>query len=457
MNYAEFSMIRFGGGLSPRQSGPDSPEALMRSLRRDKGLKSYAPLRTGAVNDMIAEFNLARAAEREGVPGSEEAFDKARRALLDAIYIASRARLARAMDDRTGFAERLVQFWSNHFSIRPDGPRQRALKCAFENDAIRANLRGRFADLLKAATLHPSMLLYLDQYVSVGPGSVSATRRKGNRGRGLNENHARELLELHSLGIEGSYAQKDVRQLAELMTGLTVSENRRFEFNTRRVEPGAEEVLGASYGGERPPKLDDIEAFLEDLATHPDTATYISRKLATHFCADDPPQALVADMRDRFRATGGDLMEVYAVMVAHPLARETFGLKLRQPYDLIQAGLRALGVTGKEIMAWRGPSTRQGLFNPVERMGQTAEGAPQPEGWPERLDAWLSPQLLAARIDWAMNWPGLIRDSLPDPRDFVNAALPAEQAAEIGPMAARAETLSDGIGVILASPQFNRR
>ena len=254
-----------------------------------------------------------------------------------------------AVDAATGFADRLAQFWSSHFSMRATGAHARIMIESFLEDVIRAHQLGRFADLLKAATTHQAMLTYLDQTSSVGPGSRLASRR--SKPMGLNENHARELLELHTLGVGDAYSQQDVRQLAELMTGLIVAKDHDLKYDINRAEPGTETVLGKEYGGATPPELAEVEAFLDDLAIHPGTARFISTKLARHFCADIPPADLVEAMTRRFSDTDGDLMAVYEVMVSHPAAQDSFGQKVRQPFDYVASSLRALGVPGQAILA----------------------------------------------------------------------------------------------------------
>lgn len=466
MKYAEFSMIRFGTGRSPYHAGPDTPDDLMQSLLDNSMVRRYPGL-TGervsnlqhdyAVTDQAARKKAKKGQKRTETDEERTARKREKGEREHVPKIAMRARISRALDDPTGFADRLAMFWSNHFSMRASNRFHNAMVEAFQEDVIRTYQRGRFADMLYAATLHPAMLIYLDQTSSIGPGSRLAVRTQKRQIQGLNENHARELLELHSMGVGGRYTQQDVRQLAELMTGLVVNKEYRFEYDTNRVEPGSETVLGTDYGGRRLPNLSELREFFEDLAVHPDTAAFISRKLAIHFCADQPPQRLVDDMIVRFRETGGDLPAVYDIMVRHPLARETFGQKVRQPKDLLIAELRALGVTGEEALFWRSKMLVQVYLQPLKKMGQDTYGAPQPKGWPEEAEAWLTPQLLAARIGHAMVLATRMGRPLPDTREFVRNALDEDAADVVGPIAMRAESQGEGIGIVLASPQFNRR
>lgn len=454
MNYADFALIRFGSGLSPSHDGPATPEALIDSLGQGDGSQQFPVMSTEEVTALYAAYMRGRRG-RKNDPALEAEYQKQRERMIQASWLLRRSRLARAVMAPVGFADRLAQFWSSHFSIRGFGAHKIILREAFQEDVIRAHQLGRFADLLRAATLHPAMLGYLDQSSSIGPGSPFASRR--GKKSGLNENHARELLELHTLGVGDAYSQADIRQLAELMTGLMVDQDGAFKYAPQRAEPGAETVLGKEYGGAEPPRLDEISAFFDDVAVHPATAHFISRKLARHFCADTPPPELVEAMATRFRDTGGDLTAVYEVMVGHRLARESFGQKVRQPWDFIVAGFRSLDVEGRTLVDMKLSSLRRMVMKPLAAMGQPIIGAPQPEGWPEEEEAWLTPQQLAARIDWALDVPSMKAKDLPPVTAFVRTALGEDRAAEVEPIVRRAESLPEAIGLVIASPQFNRR
>ncbi|WBU65736.1 DUF1800 family protein [Paracoccus aerodenitrificans] len=417
-------------------------------------LTRYPLFTTESAGAIFREYQLGRRDERQGEESGRQRRINAQLAFENAMTNSLAQRFARALDDETGFADRLAQFWSSHFSIRRGGSRSSILMASFLDTAIRGNQTTTFRQLLKAATLHPAMLIYLDQSSSIGPRSQVGRRQPG---RGLNENHARELLELHTLGVTSDYSQNDIRQLAELMTGLQLTPQSLTEFNTKKVEPGAETVLGIEYGGGRPPRLAEFEAFLDDLAVHRDTAAHISRKLAIHFCADDPPDQLISDLTGTFLRTDGDLMSVYQQLVGHDLAKQTFGQKVRQPQDLVTAGLRVLGASGATVMGWSRRELNRAVLAPLKGMGQSWEGALQPEGWPEREGVWLTPQFLAARIGWAMRQPTRLVKPLPDPRDLVRTAFGSALDDELALAASRAESAADGVGVILASPQFNRR
>ncbi len=251
--------------------------------------------------------------------------------------LGTRTTFARALSARDGLRERLVWFWADHFTTVARKRIDKAFPSALIEDAIRPHVMGRFSDMLQAVTLHPAMLVYLDQVISVGPNSPAGLRR----GRGLNENLARELIELHTLGVGAVYAQDDVRQMAELLTGLVFKPEVGQGFEPNWVEPGSETVLGISYEGEGE---EPILRALGDLALRPETARHIARKLAVHFISDTPDEDLVDALNGAFVASGGELAAVYTALVSHPSAWEKPMQKARQPFDFMVSALRALAL-----------------------------------------------------------------------------------------------------------------
>lgn len=375
-----------------------------------------------------------------------------RQALIDEDLAAVQRALARALDSETPYRERLARFWANHFTVRAMPRVFRAASSSYADEAIRPHVTGRFRDMLHAAVLHPMMLRYLDQAGSTGPNSPFGQRQ----GRGLNENLARELLELHTLGADGPYGQDDVRQLAKLLTGLGVDQDAQMVFRRRRAEPGRFTVLGRRYGSGRRPQLADIEAALDDLAAHPHTARHLAGKLAQHFIADDPPPALVDDLTAIWRDSDGDLRLVAQALAGHPAAQADERAKARQPLGFVIAALGALGVTGSEVMRWNRRRIRQIVVHPLIAMGQPWQEPRGPDGWPEGFGHWISPQGLAARIDWAMTAPPRLRRRLPDAREFVGHALGDLAGDDLRRLVAGAENNTEGVGLVLASPAFNR-
>jgi uncharacterized protein (DUF1800 family) len=307
---------------------------------------------------------------------------------------------------------------------------------------------GRFADMLRAVITHPAMLIYLNQDASYGPSSPVGQRLK----KGLNENLARELLELHTLGVAAGYSQVDVRELAELLTGLSVTPD-GFAFDQRRVEPGPETVLGTTYPGHG---LEPILQALDDLAARPETAAHIAGKLAVHFVSDAPDPALVAALAGVFRDTDGDLRAVATALVAYPVAAD-LGSKARQPFDFMVAALRSLGVAPQLVLDMEPKVFNRLIRVPLKAMGQPLHQAPGPNGWPEAAADWITPQGLAARIDWAMQAPQRLQRPLPNPRAFLAVALGSRAGEKLVWAVSAAESARDGVGLVLASPEFNRR
>lgn len=438
---AETIALRFGYGLP---AGAGDVASLLAPLDGpDRAAQEWPGVGTDAMAPLFARYRAARQAKDEA----------ARKAILqegDALALrGAKAALARSVGATDVLRERLVGFWADHFTVAPRSRLEFALPGILIDEAIRPNVTARFAEMLRAVTLHPAMLVYLNQDASVGPTSARGKRQK----KGLNENLARELLELHTLGVGAAYTQTDVRELAELLTGLTVGDA-GFAFDPRRAEPGAETVLGVTYRGKG---LAPIERVLDDLATRPETARHIARKLAVHFVSDTPDAGLVAALEDAFRETGGDLRAVAGALVAHPAAQGPVGAKARQPYDFLVAGLRALGVTPETIVNADRRGFNRMVLKPLAAMGQPFRQAPGPDGWPEGAADWITPQGLAARIDWAMAAPERLVRPLPDPRAFLAVALGRWASERLIWAVSAAESARDGVGLVLASPEFNRR
>ena len=447
--------IRFGFGLSPSIAPPADAAAIMAALLGPDPVAArypVAPLRTVWPLAM-AEAQLRRDAKL-GDPATNAQYRAARRqnrimAAQGFVNI-----LQRAVQSPDGFRERLQNFWSGHFTVVAKQAVFVALPTAFAEEALRPHLTGRFADMLKAVVTHPGMLAYLDQNSSIGPDSRIGLRK----GRGLNENLGRELLELHTLGVGAGYTQTDVRQFAYLLTGLTYAPKLgQFRFDPAAAEPGAELVLGHRYGGEKPARLADIFAALEDIALRPETAHHIASKLAVHFVSDTPDAGLVAAMTVAYTHSAGFLPAVYEAMLNHPAAWVPEREKVRQPFDFMAASLRALGVAPEALAGLPPVFVVRQMVGALARMGQPFQRAPGPNGWPEAAAAWIEPQTLAARIQWAMAVPGRLAPDLPDPRNFVQVALGDTAGAGVTDAARQAETRREGVGLVLASADFNRR
>ncbi len=448
-----YAAIRFGCGL-PARGSPETPaEILARLAGPDRMAEVYPGPRLAPLAEEELAFRDVRKRFRQGEEGLEDEVKRLRLARHLSVIGAMQTELVRWSVTEDPFRERLVRFWGDHFATNAAVVNPRAGPAAMHEEAIRPHVAGRFADLLIAAVTHPVMLMYLNQVGSVGPNSPVGLKR----GRGLNENLAREVLELHTLGVGGPYTQKDVRQFAELLTGLRYTLKGGFQFAPQIAEPGAEQVLGVSYGGAGKAVLDDVHGVLEDLAVHPVTAAHVARKLAVHFVADTPDDGLVAAMAAAFRDTDGFLPEVYRAMLEHPAAWRGFGAKIKQPFELIASGMRALGLEDVHIRQMKRNRIRRHVLLPLQRMGQPYARPPGPDGWPEEAEAWINPQGLAARIAWAMEAAQMRQVEPPDPRDFVDTALGEAASGRLVWAAGAAETRRQGLGLVLASAEFNRR
>jgi uncharacterized protein (DUF1800 family) len=443
----EIAALRFGYGL------PDAGDASAAAmLGRLSGPDDAAAAFPGAGVAAIQDDWIAAATAREGVRGgavTREDYRAAVRAVQAHAARGLQTALARAATAEDGFRERLVQFWADHFTTEGRFLIDQALPMALVEDAIRPHVAGRFADMLRAATLHPAMLIYLDQVRSVGPNSPRGLRRDLD----INENLAREVLELHTLGVGAGYRQDDIRAVAEVLAGLRADAEQGMFFDPGWAEPGPATVLGQTYGAD---DLTGVTDLLDDLAARPETAVHLARKLAVHFVADDPDPALVDALAAAFAAGGGALLPVYAVLLDHPAAQVPPGAKLRQPFDFMAAALRALDIPGEKIAGMGRGLARRRFYLPLRAMGQEPGRPGGPDGWEEDGPAWINPQGLAARIAWAMDVPSDLTD-LPDPRALLDRALGALADERLRWAVSAAENRRDGVALVLASPAFNRR
>jgi len=454
MKQATVAAIRFGCGLGLRPQ-PANAAAVYDSLIAPDVVRNTYPMMSLQEAQAVRHNYLATfRAQREKTPGAAEAHQLARRKMGQIQLTTLRHVMARQMDAGSPLRERLNLFWLDHFSTRTKSLTETANAPTFVDEALRATMTLRFADMLRAVVMHPQMLLYLDQIGSVGPNSTIGKRQ----GRGLNENLAREMLELHTLGVGADYTQSDVRELAELLTGLQYRpEHGGFIFRHQISEPGAETVLGQSYGGAGRATLDDVFAVLDDLSVHPETARHMAWKLAVHFVSDTPDPALIAHVQARWLETRGDLMQVYAALLEHPAAWVPLGGKVKQPMDFIGSSLMAMGLSGADLIALPRQPWQEMVVNTLNGMGQPFLRAPGPDGWPEAAEAWITPLGLSQRIRWSMRSPGRLVKPLPDPREFVTRALDDAASPRLIWAVGAADTVAQGMGLVLASPEFNRR
>ncbi|MDB5618421.1 DUF1800 family protein [Tardiphaga sp.] len=358
------------------------------------------------------------------------------------------ARIQRATIVDGGFVERLVTFWSNHFCISANkGEPARIWAGSFEREAIRPFVLGKFGDMLRAVEQHPAMLFFLDNQQSIGPESKAGQHGK----RGLNENLAREIMELHTLGVGSGYTQDDVTSLARIITGWTfagrdskIGTPGSFIFNANAHEPGAQTLLGKSYDDTG---VTQGEAALADIARQPATARFVATKFAQHFVADTPPPALVAKLEAVFKKSDGDLKALSLALVDSGEAWSAPLTKLRSPYEYLIAAGRILA---------RIPEDPGRYIGSLNTLGQPLWTPPGPNGFADSNAAWAAPEGLKLRLDIAAQISSRIADSM-DARELLDVVAGQAASSETRQTIARAETRQQALALLLMSPEFQRR
>lgn len=489
MSAIAIAVNRFGLGAKATDPLPSDPRSwLLGQLERFEprpaalaSVPSRAAL-VGELGDYLAQVRSERGGGRmrmgsrqarqapampvdgEG-PGTElpeSARRYLRRGIRDHYMTMNSARLQSALASQSPFAERLVHFWANHFAVSADKLPVIGLSGLLEFEAIRPNLLGRFGDMLVAAEQHPAMLLYLDQAQSIGPNSRAAAftgRRTGQR-RGLNENLAREILELHTLGVDGGYSQSDVTELARAMTGWTISGIARgpaarflgqtgpagqFLFADILHEPGTRTILGRRYSQ---PGDQQARAALSDLAVHPATARHLATKLARHFAGDEPPPAMVGRIEQAYRASGGHLPTVYRAIVESPEAWVAGPVKFKTPWEWMVSALRGLNVDSLP------PEIAAGA---MAQLGQPTWKPGSPAGWDDVAASWSGPDALVRRVEVAERIGERADGSSVDPLALADRLLPGILGEETRQAVARAESPQQALALLLVSPEFLRR
>ena len=398
-----------------------------------------------------------------------------RRDVRDDYLAAVKARAETSLTTTTPFIERLVHFWANHFAISVEKPAVTDLAGAFELEAIRPYVLGNFKDLLFAVEKHPAMLLYLDQVNSIGPNSRAAERlsaRDPNKKRGLNENLAREILELHTLGVRSGYTQTDVTEFARALTGWSVAgagnnkdKNAKdknsiegangFVFRPQIHEPGSRTIMGKTYGISKTYYQSDMaqaEAVLADLATAQATAAHIATKLARHFAGDTPPASLVDKLSKAFTSSGGNLSSVYRALIDAPEAWQPAPAKFKTPWEWLISSLRGLGYlnTGKQNLEGINPAQ---ILN---QLGQPVWKPGSPAGYDDIADTWAGPNALLRRVEIAQRLAAPFGDKL-DARTLAEKILAGSISTATKTAIGRSESATTGLALLLVSPEFLRR
>ena len=402
-----------------------------------------APMPSAMQNGAMQNDGMQNGAKQNGIMA-----DAANRPIQREVSInEAQARWKKAFEDPTGFIERLVWFWSNHFAVSAaKGQQVQITAGSYEREAIRPYVLGNFGDMLNAVEKHPTMLFFLDNRSSIGPNSKAGKNQK----KGLNENLAREILELHTLGVDGGYSQADVTNFARVITGWTWYPNNpnfepaSFVFNPNAHEPGEPTVLAKSY---TQPGIGQGEAVLNDLAHHPATAKHLASKFVRHFIADEPPPELVSKLAKVFIDTGGNLLAFTTALLSEDLAWSAPQTKLRSPQEFLMASARAMNLPLDKPEA--GMRALNDLGQPLWRPGG-------PNGYGDRVQDWGSPEGMKMRFAYAVAMANQATVH-GNPTDISNVVLGDAGSSETRQAIARAESRQQGLALLLMSPEFQRR
>ena len=456
---ASIAVTRFGLGARPGEiaAATADPAGFLKAQISPAGADQPVGDLASTAEGLAAfsRFQMARKqAQAAGDPETvvKDDFKPIRQAV--AAEFLARMQLASTTD--AGFRERWALFWFNHFTVSDTKQATIPVIGAFEREAIRPRVFGRFEDLLAASSTHPAMLLYLDQAHSIGPGSPAALRR-GGAGAGLNENLAREIMELHTLGVGSGYTQADVTEFARALTGWSIPGPNQtpnvgqnggpagFLFRPQTHEPGPRHILGKTYNQQG---VAQAAAVLRDLAAHPATAHHLSVKLARHFVADDPPPALVARLERTYTASGGRLDRMAEALIDAPEAWEPQQRKFKTPYEFLVSSYRAAGQAPADITK---------VAPILNAQGQRIYGAPSPKGWAEEAQDWASPDGIIKRLSWSEAFAAAATPPQSAPIEIARNALGVQLTPAVATAITRAESRPEAFAILLMSPEFQRR
>jgi uncharacterized protein (DUF1800 family) len=423
--------------------------------------------------DYMAEAQMERRAKRQMQPAAmptgdakpgDELPDSTRKFLRQDIrenyLVMNGARMSAALTSDAPFIERLVHFWANHFAVSADKLPVIGLAGLLEFEAIRPHVLGKFSDMLLAVEQHPAMLIYLDQAQSIGPDSPAGQRiaMRGGKQRGLNENLAREIMELHTLGVRTGYTQADVTEFARALTGWTVggigrgagarmlgqSAPGEFQFAEMIHEPGSRTIMGRRYAQDAEAQA---RAVLMDLAASPATAKHVATKLTRHFAGDDPPPAMVDRLTQAYLRTGGDLPTIYRAIVDSPEAWAPQPMKFKTPWEWSVSAFRAVGQ--KQVEGQAAAALLNQLGQPTWRPGS-------PAGFDDVAASWAAPEALMLRVEAAQRIAERAGSTV-DARRLAEQLFPGSLSDGTRTAIARAESPTEGLALLLVSPEFVRR
>ncbi len=459
---AAIAVTRFGLGARPGEieaARADPKGFLIAQIRREGADLPRDSGETSADRfSQMRDFQRQRKMEREQKDGqgdkttaNAQTFKDAQRDLREKVGADFLARARLATNTDAAFRERWALFWANHFTVSATKQLTSVLIGPFEREAIRPNVFGGFENLLVASSTHPAMLTYLDQAQSIGPNSraAGAAARRRNGKAGLNENLAREILELHTVGVDAGYSQADVTEFARALTGFSIgrdAEDRpgQFVFREAAHEPGGRTVLGRQYGQTG---LKQGLSVLSDLAADPRTARHVCGKIARHFVSDMPPASLTQRLERRWMETGGDLAKVAQTLIESPEAWDPTPVKFKTPYEYTLSTWRLIGAE---------PSAIERLAPILTGLGQKPFSPPSPKGWPEDAQSWAAPDALIKRMQWAQGFAAAVADRA-DPNALSAEALGARLTPAVAKAVSRAETRREAFALLVMSPEFQRR
>jgi uncharacterized protein (DUF1800 family) len=457
---AAVALNRFGLGARLDDVPPKDPKGWLRDQL--EAYQARPPVIAALPNSeaiAVPYFQSRRQANRASDAEAKQAIYAASRSAHRRVYRAAvNARIANALTTETPFTERLVHFWANHFAISADKVTTVPFVGSFESEAIRPHIMGNFHDLVFAVERHPGMLIYLDQASSIGPQSAMAQRarsRNSLRVPGMNENLAREIMELHTLGVRSGYTQNDVTEFARALTGWSIGgvaapafeqdvAPGAFIFRPAMHEPGERTIVGRRYGqmGE-----EQARAVLRDLVKAPATATHIATKLARHFAGDDAPAALVERLSRAFGDTQGDLPTLYRVLIDAPESWAPRFLKFKTPWEWAVSALRGIGFKTAD---------RLPALQMLSQLGQSVWEPGSPAGWADIATNWAAPDALLRRVEVANRLATLAADRH-DPRELATKLLATPPSPDTRAAIEGADSRLTGLALLLVSPEFQRR
>lgn len=441
--------------LEPRRL--PQPEALTQRLAGLDVLKLSQAELLGRYRDAVKSAREARREQAKGMAPEADAINAVRDKIRPLVAQAATARLSRALQSPAQLEEALTEFWFNHFNVFAGKNAVGVLVADYEQRAIRPHVLGRFRDMLGATARHPAMLIYLDNAQSVAPGfkppRAAPNPQRAGELRGLNENYARELMELHTLGVDGGYTQRDVTELARMLTGWGIDTRKAlgggtgdlFAFDTRRHDSGSKTWLGRSVQGAGQA---EGEQALDVLAAHPATARHLAFKFAQAFVADNPPASLVDKLADNFKASGGDLREFTRTLIRADefWSREAYQAKFKTPYQYLLSSLRALDLQGASS------ANPQNLLGALAQAGQPLFGAATPDGYKNTAAAWRNPEALTQRVQLATTLGQRSGTSADKLSHTLGASLSEPTRRTLA-----AEPAAQQVALLLASPDFMKR